>query len=658
MTNISRLHGVNASLSIKAPCVVSTTANITLSGAQTIDGVAVIANDRVLVKNQTIASENGIYDVQGTAWIRSADFDGARDVVTGSLVYVYSGNSNPNFYEVTSLGIISVGTTDIDFSITAAGTDDVIVNSITELRAISGNDIAIVRGYYANGDGGGGTFYWDSSSTSTDNNGTIIKAASVTTGRWVRLYSGWVDVKWFGATGDGSTDDVTAVSDAFDYIITSLDTLFFSAGTYRMSTKITKSSANTITIQGEGKRNTTLYWDDAATSEGFDLTYTDNIRPTHVYNVSFITAKLATGTALKITGPETASVNFLGPRVENVEFAGADTANDCWDISLHFYTCWYIKISDITIKGKDTILAPFDQTAGIKMTSCQVIFASDFSIYHVDTGILEAASGVTSHGEGFSFEQFEIVGVNVGISLAADSAAPGTNIGPGHINAYTAGILATNQYQTSIHDLLLYKTQLSTANFIAISLNTCLDCIIHDNTIRGDNATGDTTGIQLVSTDDSSIHDNSYDNFFGTNKFGIVVGAGCDNNDIHDNKSKDSGITHFSISGSAGTDNVFSNNYPLTQQSFASTDATPSVGNALNDVFLTANASSTSITDFDDGYLFQKITILINDANTTLVNSSTIHLQGGTNYSPTSGSIIHFFNDGAGLWREAGRRVA
>lgn len=59
-------------LSWKNPVLVSTTANITLSGEQTIDGVLTSAS-RVLVKNQSAATENGLYISAAGAWARSAD---------------------------------------------------------------------------------------------------------------------------------------------------------------------------------------------------------------------------------------------------------------------------------------------------------------------------------------------------------------------------------------------------------------------------------------------------------------------------------------------------------------------------------------------------------------------------------------------------------
>lgn len=80
--------GLDAKGSVKA----ATTTNITLSGTQTIDGVALVASDRVLVKNQTTTSQNGIYVVAAGAWARAADMDDWLEVPS-AFTFVEEGTT-------------------------------------------------------------------------------------------------------------------------------------------------------------------------------------------------------------------------------------------------------------------------------------------------------------------------------------------------------------------------------------------------------------------------------------------------------------------------------------------------------------------------------------------------------------------------------------
>lgn len=95
---------------------VATTANITLSGLQTIDGVALAAGDRVLVKDQAAAAANGIYVAATGAWARAADFDSAAEIVTGAYIPVQSGAQAGAFVLITQ-GAVTVGTTALVFRV-------------------------------------------------------------------------------------------------------------------------------------------------------------------------------------------------------------------------------------------------------------------------------------------------------------------------------------------------------------------------------------------------------------------------------------------------------------------------------------------------------------------------------------------------------------
>lgn len=83
-------------LVIKSSVRVATTAPITLSGTQTIDGVSLSVSDRVLVKDQAAGETNGIYVVSAGAWSRSDDADASAEVVAGMTMFVSEGTTNGN----------------------------------------------------------------------------------------------------------------------------------------------------------------------------------------------------------------------------------------------------------------------------------------------------------------------------------------------------------------------------------------------------------------------------------------------------------------------------------------------------------------------------------------------------------------------------------
>lgn len=71
----------------------ATTANITLSGTQTIDWVSLVANNLVLVKNQSTWSQNGVYVVSAGAWTRATNYN-TTDHFNRRYIYAISGTTN------------------------------------------------------------------------------------------------------------------------------------------------------------------------------------------------------------------------------------------------------------------------------------------------------------------------------------------------------------------------------------------------------------------------------------------------------------------------------------------------------------------------------------------------------------------------------------
>lgn len=115
---IDRKAGLSSSTAIKGPCRVATTGNITLAGLQTIDGVVLISGERVLVKDQINATENGLYLSDTGNWTRCKDFSRNDDVVAGTRVSIVDGAA----YALTTWQVFSqnieFGETDIYFGLT------------------------------------------------------------------------------------------------------------------------------------------------------------------------------------------------------------------------------------------------------------------------------------------------------------------------------------------------------------------------------------------------------------------------------------------------------------------------------------------------------------------------------------------------------------
>ena len=200
------IDNTRSGLEVKDSVVVATTANITLSGTQTIDGIAVTAGQRVLVKDQTTASQNGIYVVSASAWSRSTDADTADELNSGCFFFVEKGTVNAdNGFVMSQDTAITFGSTNITFSqfsgagqITAGNGlgktgDTMYVNTGTGITITSDNvviDTAWAGQAAITTVGTIGTGTWNGTAISATYGGTGLNTSSatgvgiVTSGTW------------------------------------------------------------------------------------------------------------------------------------------------------------------------------------------------------------------------------------------------------------------------------------------------------------------------------------------------------------------------------------------------------------------------------------------------------------------------------------------
>jgi hypothetical protein len=115
IANKDYVDSVAQGLDPKASCVAATTANITLSAPQTIDGIALVAGNRCLVKNQTAQADNGIYVVAAGSWTRSSDMNAWAEV-SGAFTFIEQGTTLADTgWVCTSNAGGTLGTTPITF---------------------------------------------------------------------------------------------------------------------------------------------------------------------------------------------------------------------------------------------------------------------------------------------------------------------------------------------------------------------------------------------------------------------------------------------------------------------------------------------------------------------------------------------------------------
>lgn len=129
-----------AGIDSKASVRVVANANITLSGTQTIDGIAVVAGDRVLVRGQTTASANGVYVVAAGAWTRATDADSTGELTPGAFWFVEEGTTyGKTQWRIENTGTITLGTTSININQFGAAASYVAGNGL----ALAGNTFSV-----------------------------------------------------------------------------------------------------------------------------------------------------------------------------------------------------------------------------------------------------------------------------------------------------------------------------------------------------------------------------------------------------------------------------------------------------------------------------------------------------------------------------------
>lgn len=212
-------------------------------------------------------------------------------------------------------------------------------------------------GYSTNADGGGGAFYYDSASVLADNGGTVIKPTAGA-GRWLRPFSRTVNVRQFGATGDGTTTDTNSIQAAVNYAATLVSSsVYFPAGIYKITAEIVIGSIPQVSISfiGDGSNVSVIKQFTNATN-GLNLQFLN------VGALQPFTAEVAAlgfqcngtaGTGLVVSyGDPAVTINHTNPGLilRDVVVKSTSDANS-WANGIDITSAWNCHLTDVFTSG-------------------------------------------------------------------------------------------------------------------------------------------------------------------------------------------------------------------------------------------------------------------------------------------------------------------
>jgi hypothetical protein len=144
--------------------------------------------------------------------------------------------------------------------------------------SVTNGDTIVINGYYAAGDGGGQTVYYNASSIASVNNGTVFQGPSGV-GRFLTTASGYINIRQFGAKGDGATDDTAALQAAIDAAANTGRAAYVPSGTYKITSTVLITTVGNSGIQkylslvGDGETLSVIAWAGSTSGTAIKITY-------------------------------------------------------------------------------------------------------------------------------------------------------------------------------------------------------------------------------------------------------------------------------------------------------------------------------------------------------------------------------------------------
>lgn len=307
----------------------------------------------------------------------------------------------------------------------------------------------------------------------------------------------WIDVRTFGAVGDGVVNDTSAIQSALNSIPPSGGTVYFPAGTFRVTAPLTVSNRH-VGVLGAGRGVTTIRREGGG--GGFDFSFSQYNQRLTFEGLSLLTATQAGGIAIRAAWPTppTSGDSTQEPHFADFHIGPADQYVAYWSKGLEIINGRGTKISKFYIQGRTNTVS---MSHGIHLRGSSVIvFVDAGSIYSVNEGIVAEDTS-----EGLYFSNLEVVFANNGFRLQTNGT-PGSAITNCHVNSLQTGIYLLGHNDMAVIGNLLYRT--ADTNWVGIYVVGSPFCQIIGNNLTVTTSGAHRNGIILDASPNCTIGGN------------------------------------------------------------------------------------------------------------------------------------------------------
>jgi parallel beta-helix repeat protein len=269
----------------------------------------------------------------------------------------------------------------------------------------------------------------------------------------------WIDVRAYGAKGDGSTIDTVAIQNAFNAIPFPGGQIFFPAGLYRLNAPITVNDSRSVHVVGAGRGVTALQW-DAGSPGGLHFTFHQVWNRLTMHSLALATHASNGDVAIKASWPTWTDGRGPSPHLYDLHILPIPGSAGYWTKGIELTNAAGAKIHDFDIWGTHDV----SMSHGIHLLGSS-------TITFIGAGfILAAGKGIEVGGisEGLYLRDIEAVHTTTGYEIG--SVSPGTSITNCHAASDLRGIFIWGHGEVALTGNLLYQNGDNPNGYVGIYL--------------------------------------------------------------------------------------------------------------------------------------------------------------------------------------------